>query len=585
MSSSDKIQVYYEKEELEIKPSITYRDPVSKFRVSNPETLIDTDFEYGPQPTKWETVKLINNVPTSYSSPFTENSIVISSVNISSGTDVMVVETSQPHNLPIGGVVEINGLTDSQYEGTFIVKTATTNSFSVKLSFAANKSGVISTIYSIAYKGAFYTGSSITVEDVATSTGAASTITTTTPNIHGFKNRTKLYLKNSRATKKYSFIVPTDVVGIGTTNYKSEIKSSDFSTAPAPEYYNNLRVIADDIIGKFEINTSAGSVNTSNGNITYFTSSQQNEAALSGISTGQILSYYTHVENGPLQKIGPANIQNFTPFRVSFLSTASGITTFRLSESFSSVLDYIPTSAGTVSFGNHRFIRGYRIVEFVAPYSIKFDSAVDFVSNDQLIITTNYTTSTYDSVTRSYITKYNGQYNKSSYPYYIYTISSISADKKTVTVNATYGTFNNVNVKVNASYLNNIWACSSVRSHPLSNSLYLPPSAGFSTSSYDDYQYIKYLNPNNATIIPSLTNNTNYILRQTTKKDWYRIASANNTTDSQTPWENPIDLYFNVASNPSNPANTNGTATNVLTVGIHTITSSTTFKNSKTSLT
>lgn len=580
MSASDKIQVYYEKEEIEIKPSRTYRDPVSKLRVSTPETLIDTDFEYGPQPTKWETVKLINNVPTSYSSPFTENSIVISSVNVSSGSDVMVVETSQPHNLPIGGVVEISGLVDSQFEGTFIVKTATTNSFSVKLSFASNRSGVISTIYSIAYKGAFYTGSSITVEEVSTSTGAASTITTTTPNIHGFKDRTKLYLKNSRATKKYSFIVPTAVVGIGTTNYKSEIKSSDFSTPPAPEYYNNLRVITDDIIGKFEINTSSASVNTSNGNITYTLADQQNDAALSGISTGQVLSFYTHVENGPLQKTGPANIENFTPFRVLSVSANAGVTTFRLAESYASSLAYVPTSAGTVSFGNHRFIRGHRIVQFVFPYTIVFSSAVDFALNDQLILTTNYTPSTYDSLTRSYITRYNGQYNKNSYPYYIYTISGISEDKKSVTVNATWGTFNSVNVET--SYVNNIWAASAVRSHPLANSVYLPPAAGFSTSSYEDYQYIKYLNPNSATRIPSLSDNTNYILRQTSKKDWYRIAYADNSTDSSTSWENPIDLYFNVASNPNNPANTNGTATNVLTVGIHTITSSQGFKNSNT---
>jgi len=42
-------------------------DPVTKLRVSQPETLIDTDFEYGLQPTKWETVELINNTPSFFS--------------------------------------------------------------------------------------------------------------------------------------------------------------------------------------------------------------------------------------------------------------------------------------------------------------------------------------------------------------------------------------------------------------------------------------------------------------------------------------------------------------------------------------
>jgi len=45
-------------------PIDTFIDPVSKIRVSNPSNLIDTDFEYGLQPTKWETVEIINNTPS-----------------------------------------------------------------------------------------------------------------------------------------------------------------------------------------------------------------------------------------------------------------------------------------------------------------------------------------------------------------------------------------------------------------------------------------------------------------------------------------------------------------------------------------
>ncbi|MGA1048170.1 MAG: hypothetical protein ACO3UU_09180, partial [Minisyncoccia bacterium] len=90
------------------------------------------------------------------------------------------------------------------------------------------------------------------------------------------------------------------------------------------------------------------------------------------------------------------------------------------------------------------------------------------------------------------------------------------------------------------------------------------------------------LNPNNVTKIPSLTNNANYILRKASKENWYRKASGNNSSDTTVNWENPIDLYFNVASNPLNPALTSGTATNVLTVGIHTITSASPLKNSNT---
>ena len=68
MSSSDKLQIFYDKPYVSIEPSETFVDAVSKFRVSNPENLIDTDFEYGPQASKWETLQTINNIPSFYSS-------------------------------------------------------------------------------------------------------------------------------------------------------------------------------------------------------------------------------------------------------------------------------------------------------------------------------------------------------------------------------------------------------------------------------------------------------------------------------------------------------------------------------------
>ncbi len=42
-------------------------DAVERLRVSSPQSLIDTDFEYGLQPTKWETLELMNNIPSFYS--------------------------------------------------------------------------------------------------------------------------------------------------------------------------------------------------------------------------------------------------------------------------------------------------------------------------------------------------------------------------------------------------------------------------------------------------------------------------------------------------------------------------------------
>ena len=66
MSSTDELQIFVDVQDERVDFSETFTDPVSKLRVSTPQNLIDTDFEYGLQPAKWETVELVNNVPTFY---------------------------------------------------------------------------------------------------------------------------------------------------------------------------------------------------------------------------------------------------------------------------------------------------------------------------------------------------------------------------------------------------------------------------------------------------------------------------------------------------------------------------------------
>ena len=57
MSDSDEVQILADDAgDTKIDAGESLIDPVHKFRVSNPQNLIDTDFEYGLQPTKWETI-------------------------------------------------------------------------------------------------------------------------------------------------------------------------------------------------------------------------------------------------------------------------------------------------------------------------------------------------------------------------------------------------------------------------------------------------------------------------------------------------------------------------------------------------
>ena len=66
MSSTDKLSIIVEETNELFQPSQEYTDPVNKFRTSSPQALIDTDFEYGTQSTKWETLAMVNNRPFAF---------------------------------------------------------------------------------------------------------------------------------------------------------------------------------------------------------------------------------------------------------------------------------------------------------------------------------------------------------------------------------------------------------------------------------------------------------------------------------------------------------------------------------------
>jgi hypothetical protein len=69
MSSSDKLQFLIDEYEERFIPAETYVDPANKLRVSTPQSLIDTDFELGLQPTKWEFYQDQNNVSSFFIRP------------------------------------------------------------------------------------------------------------------------------------------------------------------------------------------------------------------------------------------------------------------------------------------------------------------------------------------------------------------------------------------------------------------------------------------------------------------------------------------------------------------------------------
>jgi hypothetical protein len=175
MSSSDKLAILTEETYTEIIPSEVMRDPVDKLRVSNPQALIDTDFEYGVQPTKWEFVNLINNRPTA----FYDATVPIQGItNITASGKVVTVALPSTTGITAGTPIFITGTLDTAYaDGWWIVETvsASTNfTFTVTTAPAAS---LFDSTKTYAFAGTFFTGSAINAATI-TLNGTVGTIVT-----------------------------------------------------------------------------------------------------------------------------------------------------------------------------------------------------------------------------------------------------------------------------------------------------------------------------------------------------------------------------------------------------------------------
>ena len=192
MSATDKIAILVEETYQEITASETLRDPVDKLRVSTPQSMIDTDFEYGTQPTKWESINLLNNRP----SAFYDITAPLSTItNITSSGTTVTVTTSTP--LAVGTPFFIQGSLDvANCDGWWIVTGITANtSFTFNTTTAPTMVG--GTLYDATktylWGGAFFTGASIPAGTTAL-TYSGTTITCTTTTAHGLRVGDGIYI-------------------------------------------------------------------------------------------------------------------------------------------------------------------------------------------------------------------------------------------------------------------------------------------------------------------------------------------------------------------------------------------------------
>jgi hypothetical protein len=184
-------------------------DPVSKFRVSQPENLIDTDFEYGLQPTKWETVELINNTPSFFSKSGDTTIDGISSIITNAGTREIIVKTELDHGLAVGIPINVTGTKAITADGSYIINSIPdTKTFTYLCKDNQTETASILDLYSSIITGEFFQGSQLRVSDsdgIVTDGTGISTLTITTNSTHGFGKGTPFYFLNLNSTVAQEF--------------------------------------------------------------------------------------------------------------------------------------------------------------------------------------------------------------------------------------------------------------------------------------------------------------------------------------------------------------------------------------------
>ena len=224
MSSTDKLQITVDEYDEKFTPSEAFQDPVNKIRVSTPQALIDTDFEYGTQVTKWENLAMINNRPFAFPSSVGIVGIGTMTLPTNSRTVTVVVGASGTSTVPgIGTAITVQDTYLNIANGNFVVETVgsgrtnftytarATNTTSVTSIFDANKTGIFS--------GTTYTGAAIGGAPSYSFVGTAVTVTTTIP--HGLAIGNEVSIVGSSQTNANGSYVVAGITSSRTFTYYS----------------------------------------------------------------------------------------------------------------------------------------------------------------------------------------------------------------------------------------------------------------------------------------------------------------------------------------------------------------------------
>jgi hypothetical protein len=138
MDPSDELQIFVEDyEELRVRPYDFGTDAIERQRVAQSQSMLDADFEYGLQPTKWQALALARSYPGTYEVPGTEIKVLSVVTDASAATggigqSLITVTTEGAHGLIPGAVLTMRNLDPavrgfSRAEGVFVCNSTPTS--------------------------------------------------------------------------------------------------------------------------------------------------------------------------------------------------------------------------------------------------------------------------------------------------------------------------------------------------------------------------------------------------------------------------------------------------------------------------
>jgi hypothetical protein len=180
-----------------IAPSPASQDPVGKMRVSTPQSLIDTDFEYGTQPTKWESISLQNNRQSCYynqSAPLAVSAITgtatadqvtitCAAITIAANTPIYI-QNSTNSTINQWGMIITGGTLLTSYTVVFAPGSTTTT----------NAAAYYSATTTYVYLGTFFSNCGIQVGANCVTVTSATVLTVATSGAHGLSKGSFVYI-------------------------------------------------------------------------------------------------------------------------------------------------------------------------------------------------------------------------------------------------------------------------------------------------------------------------------------------------------------------------------------------------------